>query len=187
MHFSIFLLVVWLLVFSKLNLHHTSDAAFPQQSPSNIHALELFSQIAGEASFSGRKAIFSAPCPSAEGRCLSVSWQRVVGVISGQKQDAEECSGGCPHLLGGAEREQNNCFYRRQNGKTSCGPLPCVVIDLTVVILGGSRETRASHLIDVSLSAHCNGKHFMLSASRPDLYSVLWHITNYSHFPTQTH
>ncbi len=67
-------------------------------------------------------------------------------------------------------REQNNCFYKGQNRKTSCGPLPCVVIDLTVVILG------VSHLIDVSLSAHCNGKHFMLSASRPDLYSILWQL-----------
>ncbi len=81
---------------------------------------------------------------------------------------------GYPHR----EREQNNCFYKGQNRKTSCGPLPCVVIDLTVVILG------VSHLIDVSLSAHCNGKHFMLSASRPDLYSILWQLLPLSYSNT---
>lgn len=90
----------------------------------------------------------------------------------------------------GAGTGRTIAFIRRKNRKTSCGFLPCVVIDLTAVILGGNGETRAqkpSHLIDVSPSAHCNGKHFTLSTSRPDLHSILWHITNYSHFPTETH
>ncbi len=113
----------------------------------------------------------------------SVSWE-----LSQDKGKTRRSAAECIHTYSEEPRESRTiAFIRRKNRKASCGPLPCVVIDLTVVILGGSRETRASHLIDVSLRAHCNGKHFTLSASRPDLYSILWHITNYSHFPTQTH
>ncbi len=37
------------------------------------------------------------------------------------------------------ERGRTIAFIKDRIEKTSCGPLPCVVIDLTVVILGGSR------------------------------------------------
>lgn len=171
-------------MFSNLNLHHTSDAAFPQQSPSNIHLLEPFwlNFLRGRL-FSllhvpqQRAGVYQSPG--------SVSWE------SQDKGKTRRSAAEGIHAYSEEPRESRIiAFIRRKNRKTSCGPLPCVVIDLTAVILGGSRETCAqklSHLIDVSLRAHCNGKHFMLSASRPDLYSILYHITNYSHFPTETH
>lgn len=108
----------------ELNLDHTGDASFPLQSPSNIHSP---ASLPEELNFMGGRLFSLLHVPQQWAQCLSVSRQRVEGVVSGQRQDMEERSRGCPRLLrGGRERGAEQLLLYKERIEKHPVSLPLV-------------------------------------------------------------